>query len=164
AGYLPPTNQVDSWLTVNADNTVVFKTSQIEIGNGVTTGLGQIVAEEVELAPSHGRHSAFDSWVVVNSGATGGRSGIQSRARPPAKQALLKLAAANLGVAQSSLTVKEGVVSGGGKTVTYGQLLGDKLFSTTLVAPTLNPGQSPSKAVADYKVIGTKVPRVDVPD
>jgi CO/xanthine dehydrogenase Mo-binding subunit len=171
AGYLPPTNQVDSWLTVNADNTVVFKTSQIEIGNGVTTGLGQLVAEELDLSPSQVRHSAWDSWVVVNSGSTGGSTGIQSSAGPAlraaaatAKQALLKLASANLGVALGGLTVKEGVVSGGGKTVTYGQLLGDKLFSTTLVAPTLNPGVAPSKPVAQYTVVGTKVPRVDVPD
>src|SRR4029079_6412189 len=63
AGYLPPTNQVDSWLTVNADNTVVFKTSQIEIGNGVTTGLGQIVAEELDLHASQGRQRALDNSV-----------------------------------------------------------------------------------------------------
>jgi len=171
AGYLPPTNQVDSWLTINSDNTVTFKTSQIEIGNGVTTGLGMLVAEELDVSPSQVRHGAWDSWVVVNSGSTGGSTGIQSSAGPPlraaaasAKQALLKLASANLGVAVGSLTVKDGVVSGGGRTVTYGQLLGDKLFNTTLVAPTLNPGVSPSKPVAEYKVIGTKVPRVDVPD
>ena len=170
AGYLPPTNQVDSWLTVNADNTVVFKTSQIEIGNGVTTGLGMLVAEELDVSPSQVHHSAWDSWVVVNSGSTGGSTGIQSSAGPPlraaaatAKQALLKLASANLGVAVGSLSVKDGVVSGGGKTVTYGQLLGDKLFNTTLVAPTLNPGVAPSKPVGQYTVIGTKVPRVDVP-
>src|SRR6266567_4762925 len=38
-GYLPDPAQVDSWISVLADNTVVFKTSQIECGNGVTTGL-----------------------------------------------------------------------------------------------------------------------------
>ena len=171
AGYLPPTNQVDSWLTINADNTVIFKTSQIEIGNGVTTGLGMLVAEELDVSPDQVRHSAWDSWVVVNSGSTGGSTGIQSSAGPPlraaaatAKQALLGLAATSLGVPVGSLTVANGVVSGGGKTVTYGQLVGGKLFNTTLVAPTLNPGVAPSKPVSQYKVIGLKVPRVEVPD
>ena len=41
-----------------------------------------------------------------------------------AKQALLSLASANLGVPVASLSVDKGVVSGGGKTVTYGQLVG----------------------------------------
>ena len=42
-GYLPDATQVDSWLSVLPDNSIVFKTSQIEVGNGVTTGLAQIV-------------------------------------------------------------------------------------------------------------------------
>ena len=49
-----------------------------------------------------------------------------------AKQALLGLASTNLGVPVASLTVDKGVVSGGGKTVTYGQLVGDKLFNVKL--------------------------------
>src|SRR5262245_28455525 len=171
AGYLPPDNQVDSWLSVNADNTVTFKTSQIEAGTGVTTGFGMIVAEELDVSPAQVHHGPFDSWQVVNSGETGGSNGIQSTGGPPlraaaatAKQALLKLASVSLGVAVTGLSVKDGVVSGGGKSITYGQLVGGKLLNTTLVAPTLNPGAAPSKAVGQYRVIGTNVPRVDIPD
>jgi len=156
---------------VNPDNTVVFKTSQIEIGNGVTTGLMMLVAEELDMSPAQVRHSAWDSWVVVNSGSTGGSTGIQSSAGPPlraaaatARQTLLNLASQNLGVPVSSLTVKDGVVSGGGKTVTYGQLVGGKLLNAKLASPTLNPGQGISKPVGQYKLVGTRVPRVDVPD
>jgi CO/xanthine dehydrogenase Mo-binding subunit len=171
AGYLPPDNQIDSWLTVNADNTVTFKTSQIEAGNGVTTGFGVIIAEELDLSPSQVHHGPFDSWQVVDSGETGGSNGIQSSGGPPiravaaqAKQALLKLASASLGVPVASLSVKDGVVSGGGKTVTYGQLVGGKLLSTTIRPATLNPGVAPAKPVGQYRVVGTKVPRVDIPD
>src|SRR6185312_3802196 len=71
AGYLPDATQVDSWLAINADNTVTFKTSQIEIGNGITTGLGMLVAEELDVSMSQIRHSTWDSWQVVNSGSTG---------------------------------------------------------------------------------------------
>src|SRR6185503_10445419 len=119
-GYNPPVNQVDSWLTVNADNTVTFKTSQIEVGNGITTGLSMLVAEELDLAPSQVHHSAWDTYVTVNSGETGSSNGMQTSAGPPlraaaatAKQALLKLGSASLGVPVAALTVKEGVVSGG---------------------------------------------------
>src|SRR6185437_14728643 len=104
-GYLPDSTQVDSWITVLADNTVAFKTSQIECGNGVTTGLCQLVAEEMNLPASSVHHVAWDSWNLVNSGSTGGSTGIQSSAGPPlrsaaatAMQALLGLASTNLGV------------------------------------------------------------------
>jgi nicotinate dehydrogenase subunit B len=171
AGYLPDTTQVDSYLTITADNQVIFKTSQIEIGNGVTTGLMMLVAEELDVPVSKVRHGAWDSWQVVNTGSTGGSTGLQSSAGPPlraaaatARQALLSLASTKFGVPVSGLSVKDGVVSGGGRTMTYGELVGGGLLNTKLVAPTLNPGQSPAKPVGQYTLIGSTVPRVDVPD
>ena len=60
--------------------------------------------------------------------------------------------------------MKDGVVSGGGRTMTYGALIGDKLFNAQTVAANLNPGQSPAKPVAQYKLVGTSPPRIDIPD
>ena len=61
------------------------------------------------------------------------------------------------------LSVSKGVVSGGGKTVTYGALIGDKLFNLPM-AQSINPGVAPSKAVSAYSLVGlAKVPRVDIP-
>jgi nicotinate dehydrogenase subunit B len=63
----------------------------------------------------------------------------------------------------SSLSVSKGVVSGGGKTITYGQLIGDKLFNIAM-PQSINPGVAPSKAVSSYKLVGiARVPRVDIP-
>jgi nicotinate dehydrogenase subunit B len=108
-----------------------------------------------------------------------------------AKQTLLGLASTQLGVPVASLTVKSGVVSGGGKSVTYGALLGDKLFNTTMpvegiysgsgigppladgtprpaapnmFGPYLKQGVPPTKQVSQYTVVGTRVPRIDIPD
>ena len=74
----------------------------------------------------------------------------------------------------ASLTVDKGVVSGGGKTVTYGALLGDKLFNTTITGfSTAGNATTPAQAVAgspgtkpvsQYKIVGTSPPRVDIPD
>src|SRR5262249_58227599 len=55
-------------------------------------------------------------------------------------------------------------VSGGGKSISYGELVGGKLINATISPATLNPGVSPAKPVSQYKVVGTRVPRVDLPD
>jgi CO/xanthine dehydrogenase Mo-binding subunit len=184
AGYLPDPMQVDSFLSVHADNSVGFKTSQIEAGNGATTGLAMIVAEELGVSAAQVRHVGMDSLQVVYSGTTAGSWAISTDAGPrlraaaaTAREVLLGLAATSLGVPAASLTVDKGIVSGGGKAVTYGQLLGERLFNTTVVgvppppaylnvtafAMTLNPGVAPAKPMGQYTIIGTKVPRIDIP-
>jgi nicotinate dehydrogenase subunit B len=170
AAFNPDSTLVDSWLSVNADNTVTFKTSQIEVGNGVTTGLLMIVAEEMNLSYDQVHHSFWDSTILVNSGSTGGSTGIQRTAGPPlraaaayAYQTLLGLASTSLGVPVASLSVDQGVVSGGGKTVTYGELTGGKLLNAKMLTPTLDPGVAPAKPVSDYKIVTTRPPRIDIP-
>jgi CO/xanthine dehydrogenase Mo-binding subunit len=65
----------------------------------------------------------------------------------------------------SSLTVSKGVVSGGGRSVTYGALIGDKLLNVRMASATLNPGVAPSKPVSQYQLVTkVRVPRVDIPD
>ena len=100
--------------------------------------------------------------------ATGGGSGsggISSRstqiraAAAYARQVLLGLASTQLGVPVAQLTTARGVVSGGGKTVKYGDLLGGKLFNFKMTAQTTaTPGQGVAKPVAEYKVVGKLVP------
>jgi CO/xanthine dehydrogenase Mo-binding subunit len=169
--YLPPVDQVDSYLTVHADNTVSFWTSQIETGTGIQTGYVMLVAEELDLSPAQVRHGGSDSWRVVNSGNTGGSSGIQTSGGPrlraaaaTARQKLLSLASTSLGVPVSSLSVSNGFVSGGGRSVTYGELVGGKLLNATISPLTMQPGAGITKPVSQYKLIGTNVPRVDIPD
>jgi len=96
---------------------------------------------------------------------------MQTSAGPPlraaaatAKVALLKLASTSLGVPAGSLSVKDGVVSGGGRSISYGELVGGKLLNATISPATLNPGVAPAKPVSQYTVFGTRVPRVDIPD
>ncbi|HEX4521200.1 MAG TPA: molybdopterin cofactor-binding domain-containing protein, partial [Gaiellaceae bacterium] len=104
------------------------------------------------------------------TGNTGGSSSITTggplvrKAAASAYQALLGLASTNLGVPVASLSVSKGVVSGGGKTVTYGQLIGDKLFNVEYTGTTLSAGQAPAKPVAQYTTVGIARPaRYDIP-
>ena len=78
-------------------------------------------------------------------------------------QALLGLASTNLGVPVASLSASAGVISGGGKQVTYGDLVAGKLLNAKIATANLDPGKGISKPVAKYTVVGTRVPRVDLP-
>ena len=168
AGYNPDLTQVDSFITVNADNTVTVKHGQPDWGHGVATGIVMLVAEELDMDPSQVLYPTPDTW-VNGTGGGGGSGGISTRAQPvraaavAARTKLLSLASAQLGVPVASLTVDKGVVSGGGKTVKYGDLLGGKVFSVAMNPTTLQAGTSPAKAVKDYKLVGTTSPRIDLP-
>jgi CO/xanthine dehydrogenase Mo-binding subunit len=148
-------NQIDSWLTVNADNTASVKLGKVELGQGSMTGLLMVAAEELNLDIAQMRAITNDTDLTPNQGTTAGSASIstggkQTRAAAAAAyQALLGLASTRLGVPASSLSVSKGVVSGGGKTVTYGELLGGKLFNVSM-GPQYNlaPSQPPSPSVA----------------
>ena len=104
---------------------------------------------------------------MPNQGATTSsssihRGGPQIRAAAAeARQALLALASTRLGVQTGSLVVSKGVVSIDGdpsRSVSYGALLGDKPFNVKFT------GIAPQKPINRYKLVGTRVPRVDIPD
>jgi CO/xanthine dehydrogenase Mo-binding subunit len=72
---------------------------------------------------------------------------------------LLKLASNKLNAPADGLTISKGVVSSrGGGSVSYGELVGDKPFHLAFT------GTAPVKSSAEYKVVGTAVPRNDMPD
>jgi CO/xanthine dehydrogenase Mo-binding subunit len=159
----PDANQIDSWIAIHEDNTATVFHGKIELGQGTSTGLLQIAAEELDLTMEQIRESRVDTDYSPNQGVTAGSSSI-SRGGPQVRQAaaearavLLGLASKQLGVPVAQLTVDKGVVSGGGKTVTYGALLGGKRFA----AP--NTGKAAVKKVADYKLLGTPQKRIDIP-
>jgi nicotinate dehydrogenase subunit B len=179
-----PADQVDSYLTVHADNTVTLYSSIMERGQGTRTSLLMIAAEELDIGMKQITHAPLDTSTSPFTGLAGGSQGTAiggsfvRAAAATAKQALLGLASASLGVPVAKLSVDRGVVSGGGKTVTYGELVGGKLFDVTipqkvqrndlgvfqrLLRPGLEPGEPPSKPVDQYQLVGKPQPRVDVP-
>jgi nicotinate dehydrogenase subunit B len=170
ASYQPPLNTVDSWLTIHPNNTAELKTSHVDPGNGAATGFLAIVAEELNLSLEQVNHSAWDTNVLVSSGSTTGSAAIQNAgpnvraAAAHAYQALLELASTSLAVPSASLTVAKGVVSGGDKSITYGELVGGKPINVTIATPQLNPGQGIAKPVGKYKLVGTRFPRKTIPE
>jgi CO/xanthine dehydrogenase Mo-binding subunit len=181
----PPDHyQVDSWIAIHADNTASVKSGAILQGTGSETGILMIAAEELDMDLAQVKHVHAETNLVPQTGAKVASNtivhagpGVRAAAAH-ARLALLDLASKQLGVPTTSLTVSKGVVSGGGRSVTYGQLIGDKLLNVRMPASYamesrntgpfgftggLRAGQSPAKPVDAYKVVGTRAPRIDIP-
>ena len=173
----PQATSLDSWLSVNADESITVYTSKVDLGTGVITSLSQIVAEELDTPFDRIRMETGDTEQTIDQAATVGsqtirRAGPQLRqAAAAAREALLKLAAAHLNAPVEKLVVTDGVISVSGnpaQKVTYGQLIGGKRFNVTIeasgtggdmkVAP-----QTKAKDPKNYKIVGTSVRRVDLP-
>jgi CO/xanthine dehydrogenase Mo-binding subunit len=171
APALPPDPaQADSYLAIHADGTASIKTGRVELGQGSTTGLLLLAAEELDLDVSQLRFVRHETDVTPNTGGTFGSSSIAvagqmlRSAAATARQALLGLASTSLGVPAASLTIERGVISGGGRSVSYAELVGGRLLGLTIPQPILNPGEPPAKPISAYTLVGiSQLPRVDIP-
>jgi len=165
----PDPKQIDTWLAIHADNTATVYIGYVELGQGSTTSLLQISAEELDLDMSQVSTIRLDTNLTPNQGGTYSSSSI-ARGSPAirtaaaeARQALLQLASKKLGAPVERLTVSKGVVTVGGmggeaSSVTYGELVGDKPFNLAFT------GSAPLKPVADYKLVGARPTRNDIPE
>ena len=160
-------NAIDTWIAIHGDNTATVYIGKGEFGQGNTTGLLQMAAEELDLDMSQVRSVQLDTNVTPNQGATTSSSSIERggpqirAAAAEARRALLALASTRLGVQIGSLVVNKGIISIDGhptQSVSYGALLGDKPFNVKFT------GTAPQKAITRYKLVGTNVPRVDIPE
>jgi nicotinate dehydrogenase subunit B len=164
---LDPTRSA-SWIEVRADNTVQFRTGKCDFGqSSIYTAYPQIIAEELGVP--------FEAVASVISGDTdrtpdgGGTFGLLRtnvlnlrKAAAYTREALLAVAAEKLGVPKDQLTVSAGVVSGGGKSLSYGEIV--KGQDLKLVIPTkgnmmdfgglLVDGTPPLKPVSSYTIVG----------
>ncbi|MDE3186787.1 MAG: xanthine dehydrogenase family protein molybdopterin-binding subunit [Acidobacteriota bacterium] len=157
-----------SWIEIHPDNTVLIRTGKNDFGQGtVFTAYRQIVAEELSMP--------FEAITTVVSGDTdrtpdgGGSFDFLGRGTPNLRkvaaytyQALLDLASKKLGAEKDKLSVKDGVVSANGKSISYGDLIkGQELNLTIPVRGDLTniiglsvEGNPPMKPVSEYTVIG----------
>ncbi|MGA2714426.1 MAG: molybdopterin cofactor-binding domain-containing protein [Bryobacteraceae bacterium] len=157
-----------SWIEIHPDNTILIRTGKSDFGQSTTfTAYRQIVAEELS-AP----FEAITTVVMGDTDRTPDGSGafdFLGRGTPNIRkaaaytyQALLDLASQRLGVPKSGLSVKDGIVSGGGKSMSYGDLVkGQQLKLTIPVSGSLTSimgltvtGNPPLKLVSEYTIIG----------
>jgi len=163
----PDPKRLDTWIAIHADNTATIFIGFVELGQGCSTALLQLAAEELDLEMSQVNSIRLESHTMPNQGGTVAsasiaRGGPRIRsAAAEARQALLKMAAQKLQTPVERLTVAKGVVAVAGdpkKSVTYGELVGGKPFNLPYT------GRAPLKPARDYKIVGTRIPRRDIPD
>ena len=157
----------NGWLHIAPDGTVTVRINHSEMGQGVTTGLAMIIAEElaadwrqitVEIAPAESiyKNPAFNSQFTGDSTSTRTSWAILRRAGAAAREMLLAAAALTWEVDTATCSAQNGVVShtATGRQLTYGQL--------AAVAATMPiPVEPPLKQIADFKLIGQPIPRLD---
>lgn len=163
----PDPRAVDSWIAIHADNTATIYFGKIEMGQGNTTGMLQIAGEELGLDISQMTPVRGDTNVTPDQGATSSSTSIEyggpavRAAAAAARHAMLLLAAKKLSCQVGSLIVSKGVVSVDGepgRSVSYGDLIGGKVLKAKVA------GTAPLRPANQYTLVGTRVPRVDLPD
>lgn len=152
------------WFEITAQNEVILYSPKVEMGQGSFTGMAQLAAEELEVdvAQIQVKHADTASGNIdpVSTGGSTSISGLWTPLRELAatmREMLKGEAATILGVDIGSLVVAGGVISGGGKSLTYGEVVQQVQEWTVPDTPAL-------KDTKAYKFIGKPVPRVDLKD
>ncbi len=158
---------VDSWLTISHNGTVTVYSGKVELGTGVQTALTQIVAEELYLSPLQISFVQGDTSLTPGDKSyTAGSKTIQTEGPPlrlaaaTAFHTLLNLASRQLNAPTDSLVALNGFVGIGPelrRKIPYSALVANQQIQLTTNAgvPVKNP--------ADYTVVGSPIPRLDMP-
>jgi nicotinate dehydrogenase subunit B len=163
-GSLKKSPYLDAWIRIDAKGKVTVFTGKAELGQGIKTALIQCTAEELDLDPAAITLITADTERTPNEGYTAGSHSMQDsgtailNAAAQVRGILLELAAARLNAPADQLKTKDTrVIAPDGNSVGYGDLVtGQELHR--MAQPT-----SPLKDPKEFKVIGTPMPRVDIP-
>ena len=165
--------EVNAWVNIKPDDTVVIRIVRSEMGQGTRTGLAQLVAEELECnwkkiiteSPTPGQ--SLSRKRVWGEFSTGGSRGIRisedylRRGAAGARIMLVQAAANQLNVSPSELSVDKGIIShkASGRKISYGKVAE---AAAKLTPP--DPKSIQLKNPKDWKVAGKPLARLDTFD
>ena len=158
----------NAWLRVDTDGSVTIRVNHTEMGQGVTTGLPTIVADELdldwqqvrfEIAPVEPvyKNPLFGVYATGGSTSVKGSWDILRHAGAVARAMLVQAAAETWGVSTTECRTELGAVlhDGTSRRATYGEL-------SEAAARITPPDEVNLKDFADFRLIGTDVPRLDL--
>ena len=165
--------EVNAWVNIKPDDTVVIRIVRSEMGQGTRTGLAQLVAEELECnwkkiiteSPTPGQ--SLSRKRVWGEFSTGRSRGIRiseddvRRCAAGARIMLVQAAANQWNVSPSELSVDKGIIShkASGRKISYGKVAE---AAAKLTPP--DPKSIQLKNPKDWKVAGKPLARLDTFD
>lgn len=162
------TPEINAWVVVKPDNTVVVRVARVEMGQGTLTGLAQLVAEELDADwakvtteyPTPGQNVARKRiWGDFQTAGSRGIRGSEDYVRKggaAARIMLMQAAANQWKVPVSELTTSKSVIShkASGRSIRYGKVA---LAAAKLEAPKEVKLKDPK----DWTIAGKPLPRLD---
>ncbi len=163
--------EITCWVTISADDTVTIRVAHSEMGQGASTGLAMLVAEELDcdwakvrtefVSPTkNARRNQV--WGDTSTGASRSIASSQAylrRAGATAREMLIAAAAARWNVPAAQCRANNGTIVHGpsGRTVTFGAVA----EAAAKIEP---PAGVKLKHARDWKLAGTARKRLDVLD
>jgi isoquinoline 1-oxidoreductase beta subunit len=164
-------DEINAWVVVKADDTVVIRIARSEMGQGTLTGLAQLVAEELECDwskvtteyPTPGQNLARNR--VWGNFSTGGSRGVREshdyvrKGGAAARQMLIQAAANEWKVPAAECLAASSVITHTptGRTTTFGKV--------AMAAAKIEPPKDVAlKDPKDWKIAGKPVKRLDTAD
>ncbi len=164
-------SEINAWVVIRPDDTVIVRVARSEMGQGTLTGLAQLVAEELECDwskvtweyPTPGQSVARKRpW---GDFSTAGSRGIRMsheyvrKGGATAREMLIQAAAKEWKVPASECSVSSGVITHkpSGRTTTYGKV-------AEAAAKLEPPADVKLKDPKDWKIAGKPLKRLDTPD
>jgi isoquinoline 1-oxidoreductase subunit beta len=163
--------EVNAWVVIRPDDTVVIRIARSEMGQGTLTGLAQLVAEELNCDwskvtteyPTPGQNVARKR--VWGEFSTGGSRGIRTsheyvrKGGAAARMMLIQAAANEWKVPASECTAADSIITHqpSGRTTSYGKV-------AEAAAKLQPPTDVKLKDPKDWKLAGKPLPRLDTAD
>ena len=155
---------LNAYLRIDENGKVTLFSGKIEMGQGVHTSLAQMAAEELGVPLDAITMCMGDTDSCPWDAGTWGSQSTRffgpavRAAAAEARTVMMKLASEKLGTPREQLSVADGVVSDGKKSVTYGELAKGKQIAR------LVDEKAVLRSVKDFKIVGKPTKRLDAHD
>jgi isoquinoline 1-oxidoreductase subunit beta len=163
--------EVNAWVVIRPDDTVVIRIARSEMGQGSLTGLAQLVAEELECDwskvtteyPTPGQNVArkrvWGDYASVGSRSIRESQDYVRKGGAAAREMLIQAAANEWNVPVSEVSASNSVITHkpSGRTTTYGKVA----EAAAKIEP---PKEVKLKDPKDWKIAGKGVKRLDTAD
>ncbi len=155
------------WYSMDRDGIVTVNIIRAEMGQHIGTALARILADELEADWRKVRIVEVDSDARWGYMVTGGSWSVWmtfpifSRAGAAGRIALIEAGAKLLGVPVDRCTARGGAVTGGSRSVTYGEIVARGDLQRSFSAEAL--AKMPIKPASERRLIGKDTEAIDIP-